>query len=158
MLSININQDVEQYQEPVAAGMNAKQTIAAILSIAAAALVTCIVYFGFGIPLKAAIYIAIPVCVPIMLPALGKQYGLTVMERFQGSNKRKQVVAFATTRTLLIAEPLQEADDKKAKQKKRMFFRLVRGKKKEQQINEKVETEQAGEEGSEKRQVSQDKK
>ncbi len=156
MLSININQDVEQYQEPVAAGMNAKQTIAVILSIAAAALVTCIAYFGFGIPLKVAIYIAIPVCVPIMLPALGKQYGLTVMERFRGSNKRKQVVAFATTRTLLIEDTSQKADDKNAKKKRGMIFGVVRGRKKERKINEKTETGRTGEEGSEERQVSQD--
>lgn len=158
MLSININQDVEQYQETVAAGMNAKQTIAAILSILAAALVVCIAYFGFGIPLKAAIYIAIPVCVPIMLPALGKQYGLTVMERFKGSNRRKHVVAFATTRSLQITKTTQESDGKNAERKKRVIFRLIGGKKKEQQNNENKKTEQSEEENSEKRQVSQDKK
>ena len=71
MLSVNMNQDVEKYQESVAAGLNAQQTIAAILALAVSTCVICILYFGFDLPLVIDVYIAIPVCIPIILPALG---------------------------------------------------------------------------------------
>lgn len=95
MLSININQDVEQYQEAVVFGLNAKQTIAALLTLAAGVGITCLLYFGAGLPMEISIYACIPICVPIMLPALGKQYGLTVMERVKQSNKRKKVLVYS---------------------------------------------------------------
>ncbi len=61
MLSVNMNQDVEKYQESVAAGLNAQQTIAAILALAVSTCVICILYFGFDLPLVIDVYIAIPV-------------------------------------------------------------------------------------------------
>ena len=98
MLSVNMNQDVEKYQESVAAGLNAQQTIAALLALAAGTCVICILYFCFGLPLVIDIYVAIPVCVPIILPALGRQYGLSVTERIKQSNKKKQVLLFYSMR------------------------------------------------------------
>lgn len=81
MLSVTINYDVEQYQESVIAGLNAKQTIAALLALAAGTGIVCLLNFGFGLPLDTSIYIAMPFCIPIVLPALGKQYGLSVWDR-----------------------------------------------------------------------------
>lgn len=110
MLSVNMNQDVEKYQESVAAGLNAKQTIAVILALIVGTAVICLLYYGFGIPLVIDIYITIPVCIPIILPALGRQYGLSVTERIRQSNKKKRVVLFCAAK--------ERTNFKKNKQKK----------------------------------------
>ena len=94
MLSVNMNQDVEKYQESVAAGLNAQQTIAAILALAVSTCVICILYFGFDLPLVIDVYIAIPVCIPIILPALGRQYGLSVTDRIKQVIREKGLYCF----------------------------------------------------------------
>lgn len=94
MLSVNINRDIEQYREPVAFGMDAKQTIAAIRAIIAVMGLVCLFRFVCGMSIELSIYLSLPVCVPIMLPALGKKHGLTVMDQFRGNNKRKNVLAY----------------------------------------------------------------
>lgn len=155
MLSINMNQDVEQYQESVAAGLNAKQTIAAILAMVVVAVVTCILSFGIGLSLNTAVFLAVPVSVPVILPAMGKQYGLTVMERFKGSNKRKQVIAYAVTHTLPMTEHRQETAEEKRKQERKFPFKIIR---KKERINETGEEKQFKKESSQKRQIPQSKK
>lgn len=157
MLSININQDVEQYQETVAAGMNAKQTIAAAAAMAAVAMVVCIAHFVFAIPFETAIYIGIPVCIPIMLPALGKQYGLTVMERVRGSNKRKQVVAFAATRSVCRTVESYGTERKKMKTEKKRFHFIGKSQR-GRHMDEKKKRRPSGKKGPEKRSVPQDEK
>lgn len=95
MLSVNINQDVEQYQESVAFGLNARQTVAALLAILVGAGITCLLYFRFGISMQLSIYAALPFCIPIMLPVMGKQYGLTVTERIRQSNRKKRILTYS---------------------------------------------------------------
>lgn len=94
MLSININQNVEQYREPVAFGLDAKQTLAAFFAIMCGVAITCLLHLACGLPIEISIWLSLPVCVPIMLPALGKKHGLTVVEQFRGSNKRRNVLAY----------------------------------------------------------------
>ncbi|MBP3488812.1 MAG: PrgI family protein [Roseburia sp.] len=94
MLSININQNVEQYREPVAFGLDAKQTLAAFFAIMCGVAITCLLHFVCGLPIEISIWLSLPVCVPIMLPVLGKKHGLTVVEQFRGSNKRTNVLAY----------------------------------------------------------------
>ena len=113
MLSVNMNQDVEKYQESVAAGLNAQQTIAAILALAVSTCVICILYFGFDLPLVIDVYIAIPVCIPIILPALGRQYGLSVTDRIKQSNKRKRVILFYSWKEETIKKRNEKTPEKK---------------------------------------------
>ena len=113
MLSVNMNQDVEKYQESVAAGLNAQQTIAAILALAVSTCVICILYFGFDLPLVIDVYIAIPVCIPIILPALGRQYGLSVTDRIKQSNKRKRVILFYSWKEETIKKRNEKTTEKK---------------------------------------------
>lgn len=96
MLSVNINQNVEQYRETVAFGLDSKQTWAAIKAIAAGVALMCLLHFGIGLPIEVSIWLALPVCVPIMLPALQKKYGLTVTEQFKEANKRKRELIYAS--------------------------------------------------------------
>lgn len=94
MLSVNINQDVEQYQESVAFGLNAKQTTAALMALIVGIGITCLLYFAMGFSMEVSIYASLPFCIPIMLPALGKKYGLTVTEQIRQSNKKKRMIAY----------------------------------------------------------------
>lgn len=94
MLSVNINRDVEQYQESVFLGLGGKQAVSVLLGLAAGVGTACLLYFIIGLPMQISIYISLPVCVPIVLPALGKKYGLTVTERIRQSNKKKRVLVY----------------------------------------------------------------
>lgn len=94
MLSVKINQDIEQYQEPVAFGLNAKQSIAALLAIFTCGGIACLLYFVAGLSREISIYVALPFCVPIMLPVLNKNHGLTVTQQLRGSNRKKRVLAY----------------------------------------------------------------
>lgn len=93
-MSININRDVEQYQESVVFGLNAKQAVAALLALAVGTGMTCALYFAACLPIQVSIYLSLPFCIPILLPVLGTQYGLTVAERIRQSNKRKRVLSY----------------------------------------------------------------
>lgn len=126
MLSVNMNQDVEKYQESVAAGLNAKQTIAALLALIVGTCIICILYFAFELPLVIDIYIAIPVCIPIILPALGRQYGLSVMERIRQSNKRKRVILFCAAYEKAI---MKKTNQKKSGKKKEITYDKKQSKK-----------------------------
>lgn len=95
MLSVNINRDVEQYQESVAFGLNARQSIFALLTIIVGVAVTCLLHFLIGLPMEVSIYISLPICMPVMLPALGKNHGISVAEQLKQSNKHKKVLAYA---------------------------------------------------------------
>lgn len=95
MLSVNINRDVEQYEETVAFGLNASQAIAAVLAIILCAGITCLLHFGAGLSAGISIYISLPFCIPVMLPTLGRRHGLTVTEQIRKTNKRKNVLAYA---------------------------------------------------------------
>lgn len=95
MLSVNINRDIEQYQEPVAFGLNAKQSIAALLAVLTGIGITCLLYYVVGFSMEVSIYISLPFCVPIMLPALNKNHGLTVKEQICRSNRKKSVLAYS---------------------------------------------------------------
>ena len=110
MLSVNMNQDVEKYQESVAAGLNAQQTIAAILALAVSTCVICILYFGFDLP------IVMDVCIPIILPALGRQYGLSVTDRIKQSNKRKRVILFYSWKEETIKKRNEKTPEKKRRE------------------------------------------
>lgn len=95
MLSVNINRDVEQYQESVAFGLNARQSIFALLTLIVGVSVTCLLHFIIELPMEASIYISLPFCMPVMLPALGKNHGISVAEQLKQSNKHKKVLAYA---------------------------------------------------------------
>lgn len=98
MLSITINYDVEQYQESVLAGLNARQTLAAVLALMTGTGLVCLLSFRFGLPVDMSIYISMPFCIPIILPALGRKNGLTIWQRFaRGSFHRRKKLLYGST-------------------------------------------------------------
>lgn len=97
MLSININQDVEQYQESVVLGLNAPQTIAGIITLVVGIGVTCLLHIGFGMAVEESAYISVPFCVLTILPVLKTQDGMRITERLKKSHQRKQILLYHTT-------------------------------------------------------------
>lgn len=89
MLSVNINRDVEQYQESVMAGMNAKQTIAILAALLIGAGAVCFGYFFLGIPIEMAVYLAVPFSAPIILSVFGKDGDITIWEKIRGAGKKQ---------------------------------------------------------------------
>lgn len=89
MLSVNINRDVEQYQESVMAGMNAKQTIAVLAAVLVGAGVVCFSYFVIRVPIEIAVYLALPFCAPIILSVFGKDGDITIWEKMKGVGKKQ---------------------------------------------------------------------
>lgn len=94
MLSVNINRDVEQYEETIAFGLNASQTIAAIISIIVCIVVTCLLHFILGLSMGISIYLSLSACLFIMLPTLGRRNGLTVIEQIKKTNQKKDVLLY----------------------------------------------------------------
>lgn len=140
MLSVTINRDVEQYQESVLFGLSAGQAAAVFSAIAAGLLMVALLYFGFGIPVEAGIYASLPVCIPLLLPAFGKKYGLSVTERIRESNKRKKVLFYQ-------AAPLKKREEPCRKRGVSLWMALLRRKEKKKE----------GPDGKKKR-ISADKK
>lgn len=83
MLSININQDVEQYRETVAAGMDAKQTLTVIGATAVGAVQMLLFYGILHLPAILSVYLSIPLVIPVIMKGFGNKDGLTVKERLQ---------------------------------------------------------------------------
>lgn len=94
MLPININRDVEQYQESVAFGLNGQQTIAALVTLAVGMGVTCLLYFKTGLPLEVSIYAAVPCCIMVMVPALKTKDGLSMLEQIKRNSKKGRVLFY----------------------------------------------------------------
>ena len=86
---IEINKDIETYQESVAMGLTAKQLIFSIASIVVGGGLVVLLYSHVGLTM--AVYIAIPVVAPI---ALGGFYTFNGMN-FYEYMKRKLHFAFA---------------------------------------------------------------
>lgn len=88
MLSININQDVEQYKETVAAGMDAKQTLTLIGATAVGAVQMLLFYGVLHLPAILSVYLSIPLVIPVIMKGFGNKNGLTVKERLQYALKK----------------------------------------------------------------------
>ena len=97
MLSVNINRDVEQYQESVVLGLNATQTIAGIITLVAGIGVTCLLHIGCGMAVEESAYISVPFCVLTILPVLKTKDGISMTERLKKSRQRKQILLYHTT-------------------------------------------------------------
>ncbi|MGN0141695.1 MAG: PrgI family protein [Roseburia sp.] len=99
MLSININRDVEQYQESIAFGLNGKQFLAAVGTLIVGVSIVCILYFGAGLSMDISIYAAIPFCIPLMLPVLKNRDGVSMLEQMKMSGRKKRILLYRADKT-----------------------------------------------------------
>ncbi|MGI6500638.1 MAG: PrgI family protein [Anaerostipes sp.] len=120
---IEINKDIDRYQESVALGLSAKQLIFSVASVAVGGTLVLLLYRYIG--LTGAAYVAIPCVAPI---ALGGFYSYNGMDFYEYMGKKlkfmfsnKPLTYLSTEGELAIAEyrmeELSTGKKKKGKQK-----------------------------------------
>lgn len=93
---IEINKDIDRYQETVALGLTAKQLIYSVVSVGIGAVIVLLLYEHIG--LTASAYVAIPCVAPI---ALGGFYSYNGMSFYEYMGKR---IHFMTGNKALLYE------------------------------------------------------
>lgn len=96
---IEINKDIDRYQESVAMGLSAKQLIYSIASIAVGATIVLLLYKHIG--LTGAAYVAIPCVAPI---ALGGFYSFNGMSFYEYWGKKLHFMFANKTYTYVSTE------------------------------------------------------
>ena len=77
---IEINKDVEKYQESVAMGLNAKQLVYSILALGSGCVIVFLLYEKIGLTFSC--YVAVPVVAPIALCGFYSYNGMGFREVF----------------------------------------------------------------------------
>lgn len=96
---IEINKDLDKYQETVAMGLTAKQLVYSVISVAVGGSMVFILYPYIG--LTGAAYVAIPVVSPI---ALGGFYSYNGMSFYEVMSKKIYFMFFNKTLTYVSTE------------------------------------------------------
>ena len=95
---IEINKDIDRYQESVALGLTVKQLIYAALSLIAGAGIVLLLQKQIGLTLAA--YVAVPVIAPLALQGFYQYNGMSFMEVM----KRKLFFAFLNRPLVYVSE------------------------------------------------------
>ena len=95
---IEINKDIDRYQESVAMGLTVKQLIYAALSLIAGAGIVLLLQKQIGLTLSA--YVAVPVVAPVALQGFYQYNGMSFMEVM----KRKLYFAFLNRPIVYVSE------------------------------------------------------
>ncbi len=126
---IEINKDIERYQETVVMGLTAKQLLHSIAAVAAGSGIVLFLYGNVGLTLS--VYIAIPVVAPI---ALGGFYSYHDMGFYEVLERQIRLLFFncplvyvSTEGEMLLAQIRRE---EMAKDSRKSRSKIVFGKKK----------------------------
>lgn len=95
---IEINKDIDRYQESVAMGLTVKQLIYAALSLIAGAGIVLLLQGQIGLTLSA--YVAVPVVAPLALQGFYQYNGMSFIEVM----KRKLYFAFQNRPLIYVSE------------------------------------------------------
>lgn len=77
-MSVEINKDIDKFQESVVLGLTAKQLAASVLSVLVGGVIVFLTYKKVGLTVSA--YIAIPVVAPIALSGFYSFNGMSFMQ------------------------------------------------------------------------------
>ena len=94
-LIIEINKDIEKYQESVAMGFTAKQLIYSVLALGSGCLIVFLLYEKIGLTFSC--YVAVPIVVPIALCGFYSYNGMgftEVFTRYMKSIFRNKALVF----------------------------------------------------------------
>ena len=105
---IEINKDIDRYQESVVMGLTAKQLVYSLASIIAGGGIVLLLYSNIG--LTASIYVAIPVVAPI---ALGGFYSFNGMGFYEIMGRKNRMLF--TNRPLTYVSTEREATIKECR-------------------------------------------
>lgn len=122
---IEISRDIDRYKESVAMGLTAKQLVFSVASVAVGGgLVLALQYF---IGLTLAVYVAIPVVVPI---ALGGFYSYNGMDFYEYMGRKLKMtfanhpLLYSSTEREAEIKKMQEEEQTTGKRKIRRMFSL----------------------------------
>ena len=79
-MKITINENFENYRREFWKGLTLRQTLHAAGGVAAGILAYCIAAFLFGVPSDAAVWIALPASLPVIVPGFVRIQGMSVAE------------------------------------------------------------------------------
>lgn len=122
---IEINKDIDKYQESVALGLTAKQLGYSIAAVLAGGIIVLLTYKHIG--LTGSAYVAVPIVSPIALGGFYTYQGMSFYETM----KRRMHFLFGNKELTYISTEgegaikqfrMEEATEQKQKQKKGNFF------------------------------------
>ena len=120
-LIIEINKDIEKYQESVAMGLSAKQLVYSILALGSGCVIVFLLYEKIGLTFSC--YVAVPVVAPIALCGFYSYNGMgfrEVFTRYMRSIFRNKTLVFKSSgyREMISEIKAKEEAEKRAAARK----------------------------------------
>ena len=114
---IEINKDIEKYQESVAMGLTAKQLVYSILALGSGCLIVFLLYEKIGLTFSC--YVAVPIVAPIALCGFYSYNGMgfrEVFTRYMRSIFRNKALVFQSSgyREMVLEIKEREEAEKRA--------------------------------------------
>lgn len=137
---IEINKDIEKYQESVAMGLTAKQLIYSVLALGSGCLIVFLLYEKIGLTFSC--YVAVPIVAPIALCGFYSYNGMgftEVFTRYMRSIFRNKALVFKASGYREMREEIRAREEaqkraavRKAKEERnQMWKERIKGKLKE---------------------------
>ena len=111
-LIIEINKDIEKYQESVAMGLTAKQLIYSILVLGSGCLIVFLLYEKIGLTFSC--YVAVPIVGPVALCGFYSYNGMgftKVFTRYMGNIFRNKALVFKSSGYREMREEIRARED-----------------------------------------------
>lgn len=130
---IEINKDIDRYQESVAMGLTAKQLIYSIAAVLVGGVIVLLTYKYIG--LTGSAYVAIPVVAPIAMGGFYTYQGMSFYEatrrriHFLFGNKELQYVSTEGENAIKKLRMEETLEQKRNQKKGRLFFKKNKKKK-----------------------------
>ncbi len=113
-LIIEINKDIEKYQESVAMGLTAKQLVYSILALSSGCLIVFLLYEKIGLTFSC--YVAVPIVAPIALCGFYSYNGMgfrEVFTRYMRSIFRNKTLVFRSSSYREMVSEIKEREEAK---------------------------------------------
>lgn len=117
---IEINEDIEKYEETVVMGLTAQQTLFSTLALLTGAGIILILYFYAGMGIMASCYISIPFIIPIALMGFYKYNGMNFFQffsRFLKSFNMSKPLLYKSTESMRAYDKLLTMPETKPKKR-----------------------------------------
>ena len=111
---IEINKDIEKYQESVAMGLTAKQLVYSILALGSGCLIVFLLYEKIGLTFSC--YVAVPIVAPIALCGFYSYNGMgfrEVFTRYMRSIFRNKTLVFRSSSYREMVSEIKEREEAK---------------------------------------------
>ncbi len=139
---IEINKDIEKYQESVAMGLSAKQLLYSVLALGSGCAIVFLLYEKIGLTFSC--YVAVPIVAPIALCGFYSYNGMGFREvfiRYMRSIFRNKVLVFKSSGYREMREEIRarkEAEKRAAVRKIKEERKQMRKKRIKEKINEMI--------------------